>query len=671
MKFFNLSPSRRAVLLGASAAAAPVAGSSAFAAAPAIPTLEDLMARPGIRDAALSPDGERVAILADQRDAQQRMGLVLLFDTANMAAQPKVIPIGDCEVQRVDWANKDRLLVWILLDKDRRGVDTGIVWKGTTLKRYTRRLMAMDRDGGNQVLLFGNEDANLRRNRDLGSVIDYATDEADCILMQAWSVKEDRLGLYKVNVRTGAATLLETGGVNTYSWVTQAGAPVLRLDSSGETVSIYGRAPGEAEWKFFRKFRRDETSKLDGIDFVGPTPESGVLLVATTIDGEDKQSIRTFDLRTLKVGEHVASRPDRDMSSSLIDRKQRLVATTWWQDKLSYDFKDPELAKHYRGVCTYFKNECNVAIVDISEDHQRFVVRVSGPRHAGSYWFYDRTVAKLQPLGAVYAKLSQMQLASMEIVNLTARDGLPLTAYLTRPTTGTGKRPLVVMPHGGPELRDTYDYDSLVQAMAARGWMVLQVNFRGSSGYGRAFTEAGNKRWGDLMQNDVEDALKKVVERGDVDESRLAICGMSYGGYAALMGAVKTPDRYRAVVSIAGVSHLPLMLAYERKAHGWDSLTFIYWSKTIGDPAKERTALLAASPATHADEIKAPVLLMHGELDGIVPAEQSRTMRDALQNARKTVDYVETPAEGHPLWEHDNNLAMSRRVLDHIAKALA
>jgi dipeptidyl aminopeptidase/acylaminoacyl peptidase len=259
----------------------------------------------------------------------------------------------------------------------------------------------------------------------------------------------------------------------------------------------------------------------------------------------------------------------------------------------------------------------------------------------------------------------------MEIVNLTARDGLALTAYLTRPANTAGKRPLIVMPHGGPELRDTYDYDQLVQVMAAEGWMVLQVNFRGSSGYGRAFVEAGNKRWGDLMQNDIEDALKKVVERGDVDESRLAICGMSYGGYAALMGAVKTPDRYRAAVSIAGVSHLPLMLSYERKAHGWDSLTYTYWSETIGDPSKDRAALLAASPATRAGEIKASILLMHGELDGIVPAEQSRTMRDALQNARKKVDYVEAPAEGHPYWEHDKNLMMTHRVLDHIRAAFA
>jgi dipeptidyl aminopeptidase/acylaminoacyl peptidase len=248
---------------------------------------------------------------------------------------------------------------------------------------------------------------------------------------------------------------------------------------------------------------------------------------------------------------------------------------------------------------------------------------------------------------------------------------LALTAYLTRPVADAPPRPIVVMPHGGPETRDYYDYDPLLQAMAAEGWMVLQVNFRGSSGYGRAFADAGRKHWGDLMQNDIEDALKLVFERYGVDQKRLAICGISYGGYAALMGAVKTPDLYRAVVSIAGVADLPRMMTYERKTQGEDSLTYAYWLKTLGDPWKERPQLVVASPADRADEIKAPVLLMHGELDGIVPVEQSQAMRDALHKARKSVDYVEAVAEGHPLWTHDNNLMMTRRVLDHIRKAFA
>lgn len=629
------------------------------------------MARPALRDAALSPDGSCVAVLGDQRVGLVRNGLVLLSETANLSGEPVVVPLGDCEVERVAWASNSRLLVWVLLDKGRSGQEIGVRWKGTVLTEYTRRVWAMDRDGRNQVLLFNNLAAELKRNRDLGSVVDCVSDTEDCIVMKAWSTHAQQLALFKVNVRTGEAALMEAGGSNTYGWITQQGVPVLRLDASGETVSIFARAPGEKDWKFYRKFRRNETAKLDGIDFIGGTPEPGVLLVATTPDGEDKQSIHTFDLRTLQVGELVAARPDRDMSSCLVDRQQRLLGTSWWQDRLSYDFKDPDLAKHYRGVCVFFKNECNVAIVDISDDHGKFVVLASGPRHSGSYWLYDRKRAKLDPLGAVYSKLGKTPLASMEILSVNTRDGLSLTAYLTRPPGTVSKRPLVVMPHGGPETRDAFQYDPMLQAMASEGWLVLQVNFRGSSGYGRAFADAGRRHWGDKMQDDIEDALQIATATGEVDETRIAICGVSYGGYAALMSAVKTPQRYKAVVSIAGVGDLPDMLAYVGRTQGDLSLSYRYWVRTIGDPKTDRDALHRASPAERAEEIQAPVLLMHGELDPIVPAKQSRTMRDALKRARKTVDYVEAVAEGHPQWTFDNNIMMARRTLDHIRKAFA
>jgi len=643
---------------------------SLAAADNAAPTVDELIARPSLCDAAISPDGGCAAVLGVQRGGA-RSAVVLLFDTANMAAPPLVVPIGDCEVERVDWASNQRLLVWLLLDKNKRGQETGISWKGQVLTQYTRRVLAMDRAGSNQVLLFANDTSNLKLNRNLGSVVDYVSDDDDCILMKAWSVRESRLCLYKVNVHTGEATVKEIGDHDTDDWVTQRGVAIMRVDSVGRTVSLYVRAPGETTWKFFQKFRRNETEKLDGIDFVGATEDPAVSLIVTTAEGEDLACVRTFDARTLKVGEKVASRPDRDMSGCMVDRHQKLVATSWWQDKLSYDFKNPALAKHYRGVCAYFGNDCNVAIIDISDDHQKLVVRASGPRHAGSFWIYDRVRAKLEPLGAAYAKLGQRRLASMEILRFDTRDGLPMTAYLTRPPGIGDKRPLVVMPHGGPEARDTYDYDPLLQTLAAEGWMVLQVNFRGSNGYGRAFVEAGRKHWGDLMQNDVEDALKVVIGQGSVDESRIAICGISYGGYAALMGAVKTPDRYKAVVAIAGDSDLLKTLAYTREDEGSDSIAYEYWRKTIGDPSADRDALIAASPARRAQEFRAPVLLMHGELDGIVRVEQSRIMRDALKAAKKSVDYFEAVAEGHPLWREENNAIMTHRMLDHIRKAFA
>jgi len=669
-----LAASRRSFLMTASAsvAVAPAAAWAAQASAPApgtIPSIEALMAQPSLKDVALSPDGSRVAILGIKRTASERSAFVMIFDTANMAATPVAVPVGDCEIQRVDWVNDDRLLVWVLLDKDKNGQTTGVHWKGELLKRSTRRVIAMGREGQDQVLLFGDQDTSLKLLRDLGNVVDFETDDPRCILMQSWNILHQRTALYKVDIHTGLATLFELGAAETDEWTTQGGIPVLRFDSNRFTVSVFTRAPGTKDWRFFRKFYRKETKKLDDIDFIGSTPEPGVLLAINAGEGEDMLAVRKFDVTTLKLGEIVAQRPDRDMSGCITDRARNLIACSWFDDRLNYSFTDPELAKHYRGVSRYFANDCNVSLRDISRDHLRFTVYVSGPKHAGSYWIYDRAKARLEPLGAAYSGLSGARLAGMEALRLKSRDGLSLSAYLTTPATVGAKTPLVVFPHGGPEARDIYDFDPFVQALAAQGWMVLQVNFRGSSGYGRTFFKAGLKHWGDLMQNDLEDALQFVIDRGGVDEARIAICGVSYGGYAALMGAVKTPDRYRAVVSIAGDADLSRTLAFSRLYDGPLSPTYEYWQKQIGDPNSDRAALAAASPALRAREFKAPVLLIHGELDATVAVEQSRAMRDALKAAKKPVEYVEVPAEAHPRWRDENTLMMVQKTIAHITKA--
>jgi glyoxylate reductase len=501
-----------------------------------------------------------------KRQAEERSAFVMIFDTAQLSAPPVAVPVGDCEVRRVEWANNDRLLIWVSLDKDKDGETTGVHWKGEILKRSTRRIIAVDRDGKNQVLLFGNQDNSLKLIRELSTVVDFTTDDPRAILMQAWNVQYRVNALYKVDIYTGVATLMETGAKETDDWTTQAGVPVLRFDSNRFTTSVYTRAPGTKGWRFFRKFYRKESKKLDDIDFVGSTTEPGILLAIAADEGEDMLSVRKFDVTTLKMGELVAKRPNRDMDGCFTDRDRNLIASSWTDDRLNYVFTDPDMAKHYRGVCKYFANDCNLALRDISADHSKIVFYASGPKHAGSYWIYDKLKTKLEPLGAAYSGLAGTRLAGMEAISLTSRDGLPLSAYLTTPAQVGAKTPLVVFPHGGPEARDAYDFDPFVQALAAQGWMVLQVNFRGSTGYGRTFFKAGHKHWGDLMQNDVEDALKVVLDRGGVDESRVAICGVSYGGYAALMGAVKTPDRYKAVVSIAGDANLSRTLAFSRRS---------------------------------------------------------------------------------------------------------
>ncbi len=225
------------------------------------------------------------------------------------------------------------------------------------------------------------------------------------------------------------------------------------------------------------------------------------------------------------------------------------------------------------------------------------------------------------------------------------------------------------MPHGGPEVRDSYDFDRLVQLMAAQGWMVLQPNFRGSGGYGETFAKAGRKHWGDRMQEDVEDAVAQVLATGRADPRKVAIFGYSYGGYAALMGAVRKPELYKAVVGVAGVYDLIQSLNETKRDDGADSTSYAYWCETIGDPVADKAMMQAASPALQAERIAAPVLLMHGADDTTVPIRQSQIMASALRAAGKPVDYAEIRDANHNGLKERQWRQIYTRSVDHIAKA--
>jgi dipeptidyl aminopeptidase/acylaminoacyl peptidase len=232
------------------------------------------------------------------------------------------------------------------------------------------------------------------------------------------------------------------------------------------------------------------------------------------------------------------------------------------------------------------------------------------------------------------------------VVSYASRDGAKLWAYVTA-KAGDGPRPMVVMPHGGPEARDEYGFDAFAQFLAAQGYVVVQPNFRGSSGAGGAFTLAGHGQWGKLMQDDVTDAVKHMVEAGKADPKRICIVGASYGGYAALAGAALTPELYRCAVSIAGVSDLVEFLRSRGHENGTGSNAFYYWRDSIGDPDKNRETLAAVSPSKLASKVAVPVLLIHGEKDETVPVRQSVIMQEALRAAGKPTKLVRLPDADH------------------------
>lgn len=660
---------RRLILAGA--AGAPLLlrdAAMAQTTAPTPPTVDELL-RPGLlNDAAISPDGRRIVTAGAVRDPKGEQdakapkpkryefvveddpdSYVVIRDADALDQPPQRFNLPGCTVEAVEWANNERLLIWVAIAK-LDGRVLGYDFYGITIPVPMRRVIAVDVNGGNRRVLFENEAKMLKRAFNAARIVDLLPNDDRRVMMQMYDHRRELETLYLVDVYTGEAELLERGAPSTSYWESQNGVPVLRYSTNrrGTVLTIEGRPPGETAWKVVRKVRRDEWGAKD-FDVVGFSNEPGVLLVLSHEPGAETNALRTFDLKTMTLGAVLAQRTDRDIEGVFIDEHRAYLGAGYIRDRLTYDFADKSLAPHYRGIQKFLGDECCVSITDISADRNRFLTHASGPREPGARFFYDRKAARLEPLGAARPWLTADRLGRCEVVAVKTRDGASITAYLTHPLA-TGRRPLVVMPHGGPEVRDHMDFDLFAQALAARGWLVLQPNFRGSGGYGRSFADAGRKRWGGLMQHDVEDAVAHVVAMGVVDPGKIAICGASYGGYSALMGPILRPDLYKRAVSIAGLSDLPALIKHEKDEEGADSPTYAYLLRTIGDPKTDAVMLEAASPRRRAAEMTIPVLLIHGDQDERAPYDQSKVMADALAKAGKVHRFETLKGAGHGGW---------------------
>ena len=670
---------RRLMAAGMLAAPAAVSAKAVFAqAAPGVapaaatPALDDILRPSVLVGAALSPDGSRLAVLRARWAAGKRTALIHVLSADNPKAPPHEIIIGDNDVVGIDWANEERLMVALQFDKTPDGKPTGIMRYNKIWPVPVTRLMFIGADGSKPTLAFIADTAATDKVFNLAMVVDRLDRHPDEILMQRWDTVQNRPGLFRVNVYNGLSKPVEFGERATDWFVAQDGIAVLRYDSNQrQTVfTMYARAPGEDKWKLVRKLRRNELGKLDALNIVGVTKEPGVLLVAERGEAEQYTTVRKYDLRTLKVGEVVvAGSEGKELEELFMDSDHRIIAARYTEDRVGYSFQVPGLAGHYKGLNAYFGNDCNLVLHQVDRQANRFLIQVSGPRHPGGFVFYDVKAKHLEELGEAQPWLTADRLAPMETLKIKTRDGAEIGAYLTRPLGEVKNRPMVVMPHGGPEARDSRGYDRQVQALAARGWLVLQPNFRGSGGLGRAFADAGRKRWGDRMQEDVEDAVAHVVAAGWADPKKIAIFGFSYGGYAALMGAVRKPQIYRCAVAGAAPADLMKMMDFEAK-EGTDSPGYLYWARTMGDPATDAAMLRAASPALKVDAIDIPILIVQGDEDYIVPVEQGRLMAKALAKAGKPHEYWEIEGEGHGGFERDVELKYLTRVIDFIAKHL-
>lgn len=680
-KFFDARLSRRGLLACAGMAGLVAAAGPAVARQASPHALIDFFVRDPLRGVALSPSGEKIAFLKENHEGETHQAFVEVFGVGDLTRPLSRTVLGEFEADKMEWANDERLLISLIqvVASDARVRSEGGSLSDERITMASRRMISLDTVNGGAAVLFENQRGALAHAIDLGRIVDLLPDDPDHILMLSWEsdrpggviiqASEGVAGLYRVNVNTGHAERIERGGPRTVGWHTQAGVPVLRIDVNerGTVETLYSRPAGSREWQTLTRRRLSETTEWS---YVGSTDRPNVILVSARAEGEDVASIRELDVTTRQYGPPMATREGRDIEHGVLDDRGVYLGGAYYDDRIVYTLADSRLNAQHRALNGFLGNTHNVRFADVSRDHNRLLINASGPQDAGSWYLYDIARTHIDALGS-RTRLDPARLSATEAVDVPTRDGQTIRAYVTGPLHGR-PGPVVALIHGGPELRDTQDFNYQVQILASQGWWVVQPNFRGSGGYGQAFAQSGWREWGGKMQTDVEDAVAHAIQLKGLDASKVAIMGTSYGGYAALMGAVLRPDLYKAAIGIAGDYDLVDLLNHERDTDDTpDNFVFGVWSNRIGDLQRDRALIEAASPRRRVNEITCPVLLVHGEWDQIVPITQSERMEDALRGAGKSVDFVRVRNAGHGDWVGEVDMELWRRYIAFLQRAFA
>jgi dipeptidyl aminopeptidase/acylaminoacyl peptidase len=343
----------------------------------------------------------------------------------------------------------------------------------------------------------------------------------------------------------------------------------------------------------------------------------------------------------------LAEDPDADITNVYTDPNTGAIVGVYVSGTItSVHWLDPT-AQHRQEVLERAFPGRQVLVYGWTADDTKTLALVQSPSSPPVYYIVDFTTHRADIAAEEYPALAGVVLGDVRQMRYKARDGTSIPAYLTTPASKPNAPvPLVVLPHGGPNARDYFQFDWLAQFLASRGYAVLQPQFRGSTGFGDAFREAGYHQWGGLMQDDVTDGVRAMIDQGIADPHRVCIVGASYGGYAALAGAAFTPDLYSCAVSISGVSDLPALMREEVPIFGgWISASLSEWKARVGAPNDSN--LSAKSPINSVKTIKAPILIIYGTGDGVVPNAQSEQMARALTAAGKNVTVAVLPGEDH------------------------
>jgi dipeptidyl aminopeptidase/acylaminoacyl peptidase len=611
--------------------------------------VEHFFAQRVIQGASLSPDGKRVAFLGP---VQKRMS-VMLYDVATEKLEVAVHDPKE-EIDFVMW-------------KD----DNTLVFAGDV--------------GGNESFMFGALNLKTRKIQRLaesrksdfditseGTLVDPLPRDPDHVLFLGTKANRNKNaafdnadpGIYLLNVRNGTRRMVEPWNGETDSWLADtSGALRLQVRLRGNNNELEYRTKPTDKWTVLYRHAEQEPAPWRPLRFA---PDNQTLYVMTEDDAEGSMSLRTYDVLSRTLGAPIFSSKQAEIDGVIWERNTNKVLgvvtngarrETHWLDESR------------AAVVKKLKNtlpDAEISLTSTSTDGQVHLVRTWSDRDPGTYYVLDLRAGKLAVLTPALPDIDPQKMRPVEPITFTARDGMKIPAYLTRPAAAApGPVPLILLPHGGPYgIRDEWDFDPEVQFLANRGYAVLQVNYRGSGGLGRRHSEAGRGEWGGKMQDDLTDAVKWAIDHKVADPTRVAVYGASYGGYAALAGLTFTPELFKCGVNYVGVSDLRYLSTWTADDAKSRQRFFETWV------ALDSAQLAARSPVNFVERIRVPTLHIYGLNDPRVKIEHWRRLEAELKKHNKPYEFIEAKDEGHGFSGEANRVAYYKKLEEFFAKHL-
>ncbi len=596
--------------------------------------LEDFFKNPERSSYQISPEGTHYSYLANWEDRKN-----IHVQNIETGETKRVTSQNDRDIAGYFWANNNTLVFM----RDDGGDEN---WY----------LVATDIESG--------EERELTKMEGVRSqIIDDLEDMPNEMIVGLNKRNPQIFDPYRLNLETGELTMIAENPGNITGWMTDHDGKLrIAITTDGVNTSLMHRATEKDAWETVITTNFKESLSPNFFTF------DNKHLYATSNIGRDKSAAVIFNLESGEEEEVLYENDMNDVNGLSYSRKdKKLLSASYTADKAKRHFFDPEAKKTYERIQEELDGY-EVAISSATRDEERYIVRTYSDRSLGAYYLYDKGSDKLEKLADVSPWIDENQMATMKPIQYTSRDGLTIHGYLTLPKGMENAKnlPLVVNVHGGPWARDYWGFNPEVQFLANRGYAVLQMNFRGSTTYGKAFWEASFDQWGLSMQEDVQDGAQWLIEQGIADPERIAIYGGSYGGYATLQGLVKDPEFYACGVDYVGVSNLftfmngipPYWKPYLEMMH-----------EMVGDPnnPEDSARMAATSPALNADKITSPLFIAQGANDPRVVKSESDQMVEAMKARGVEVEYMVKDNEGHGFRNQENKFDFYRAMESFLA----